>query len=81
MARMEGTAEAVDCGSDEELIVNADRRSEKKIVGWMEEDNWLYTIWEVVFGAFDAAYSMPWCLVYITSIGRDYRENTTRIRP
>jgi hypothetical protein len=30
MARMEGTAEAVDCGSDEELIVNADRRSEKK---------------------------------------------------
>jgi hypothetical protein len=35
MARMEGTAEAVDCGSDEELIVNADRRSEKKSsVGW-----------------------------------------------
>jgi hypothetical protein len=30
MARMEGTAEVVDCGSDEELIVNADRRSEKK---------------------------------------------------
>jgi hypothetical protein len=26
---MEGTAEVVDCGSDEELIVNADRRSEK----------------------------------------------------
>jgi hypothetical protein len=44
MARMEGTAEVVDCGSDEELIVNADRRSEKKIVGWMEEDSWLYTI-------------------------------------
>jgi hypothetical protein len=35
MARMEGTAEVVDCGSDEELIVNADRRSEKKSsVGW-----------------------------------------------
>jgi hypothetical protein len=35
MARMEGTAEAVDCGSDEELIVNVDRRSEKKSsVGW-----------------------------------------------
>ena len=32
---MEGTAEVVDCGSDEELIVNADRRSEKKSsVGW-----------------------------------------------
>jgi hypothetical protein len=30
MARMEGTTEVVDCGSDEELIVNADRRSEKK---------------------------------------------------
>jgi hypothetical protein len=27
---MEGTAEVVDCGSDEELIVNADRRSEEK---------------------------------------------------
>jgi hypothetical protein len=35
MTRMEGTAEVVDCGSDEELIVNADRRSEKKSsVGW-----------------------------------------------
>jgi hypothetical protein len=31
MTRMEGTAEAVDCGSDKELIVNADRR--KRIVG------------------------------------------------
>jgi hypothetical protein len=32
---MEGTAEVVDCGSDEELIVNADRRSGKKSsVGW-----------------------------------------------
>jgi hypothetical protein len=35
MARMEGTTEVVDCGSDEELIVNEDRRSEKKSsVGW-----------------------------------------------
>jgi hypothetical protein len=36
MARMEGTAEVVDCGSDEELIVNADCRSEEKklSVGW-----------------------------------------------
>jgi hypothetical protein len=35
MARMEGTAEVVDCGIDEELIVNADHRSEKKSsVGW-----------------------------------------------
>jgi hypothetical protein len=35
MTRMEGTTEVVDCGSDEELIVNADRRSEKKSsVGW-----------------------------------------------
>jgi hypothetical protein len=35
MTRMEGTAEVVDCGSDEELIVNADRRSEKKLsIGW-----------------------------------------------
>jgi hypothetical protein len=36
MARMEGTTEVVDCGSDEELIVNADRRSEEKksSVGW-----------------------------------------------
>jgi hypothetical protein len=36
MARMEGTVEVVDCGSDEELIVNADRRSEEKksSVGW-----------------------------------------------
>lgn len=32
---MEGTAEVVDCGSDEELIVNADRQSKKKSsVGW-----------------------------------------------
>jgi hypothetical protein len=27
---MEGTAEVVYCGSDEELIVNADRQSEEK---------------------------------------------------
>jgi hypothetical protein len=35
MARMEGTVEVVDCGNDEELIVDADCGREKKSpVGW-----------------------------------------------
>jgi hypothetical protein len=38
---MEGMVEVVDCGTDEELIVDAER---KKIADWMEEDSWLYTI-------------------------------------
>jgi hypothetical protein len=38
---MEGMVEVVDCGTDEELIVDTER---KKIADWMEEDSWLYTI-------------------------------------
>jgi hypothetical protein len=59
MARMEGTAEAVDCGSDEELIVNADRRSKKKSsVGWkMIVGSIPYE--KLCLGLFDAAHSMP----------------------
>jgi hypothetical protein len=49
MARMEGMVELVDCGSDEELIVDVDRGS-KKIIGWMEEDSYLVVLLQEGFG-------------------------------